>query len=115
MLKQRIVFHSCKRRGLLESIGPAGYNALASSVSQLVDCFTTVEALAHVGIPTVYGIHLSASRLTARVEIRNGALTRLRGDRAMHELVPPHAAVRIGRVDGLYGAPASRVYSAVES
>lgn len=39
----------------------AGYNALSASVSQLVDCFTTVEALAHVGIPTVYGIHLSAS------------------------------------------------------
>ncbi|GEM09120.1 bestrophin/UPF0187 family protein [Rhodotorula toruloides] len=53
-----VYFASCKRRSLLESIGPAGYNALTTSVSQLVDCFTTVEALAHVGIPTVYGIHL---------------------------------------------------------
>ncbi|TNY17131.1 Bestrophin, RFP-TM, chloride channel-domain-containing protein [Rhodotorula diobovata] len=49
---------SCKRRNLLESVGPAGFNALNASVAQLVDCFTTCESLAKVGIPCVYGIHL---------------------------------------------------------
>ncbi|GAA6006297.1 hypothetical protein JCM10207_000593 [Rhodosporidiobolus poonsookiae] len=51
-------FASCKRRNLLESIGPAGYNALVTALNQLVDAFTTCERLANVSIPVVYGVHL---------------------------------------------------------
>lgn len=53
-----LYFATCKRRGLLESVGPAGYNAMQASVSQLVDQFTIVERLASVAIPTTYLIHL---------------------------------------------------------
>ncbi|GAA5907301.1 hypothetical protein JCM8208_007148 [Rhodotorula glutinis] len=53
-----LYFASCKRRNLLESIGPAGFNALNASVAQLVECFTTCESMAKVGVPAVYGIHL---------------------------------------------------------
>ncbi|GAA5898923.1 hypothetical protein JCM6882_004031 [Rhodosporidiobolus microsporus] len=53
-----LYFASCKRRSLLESIGPAGYNNLVNSLNGLVDSYTTCERLAGVGIPTVYGIHL---------------------------------------------------------
>ncbi|GAA5849827.1 hypothetical protein JCM9279_002432 [Rhodotorula babjevae] len=53
-----LYFASCKRRNLLESIGPAGFNALTASVSQLVECFTTCESMAKVGVPAMYGIHL---------------------------------------------------------
>ncbi|GAA5997976.1 uncharacterized protein JCM10292_002237 [Rhodotorula paludigena] len=53
-----LYFASCKRRNLLESVGPAGYNALVASLNALVEGFTTCERLAGVGIPTVYGIHL---------------------------------------------------------
>ncbi|GAA5923265.1 hypothetical protein JCM1841_005690 [Sporobolomyces salmonicolor] len=53
-----LYFASCKRRNLLESIGPAGYNNLVGSLNSLVSDFTTCERLASVGIPTVYGIHL---------------------------------------------------------
>ncbi|BGP45556.1 hypothetical protein JCM10450v2_001375 [Rhodotorula kratochvilovae] len=53
-----LYFASCKRRNLLEAIGPAGFNALTTSTNQLVECFTTCESLAKVGIPTVYGVHL---------------------------------------------------------
>ncbi|KAI5476644.1 hypothetical protein MNV49_007422 [Pseudohyphozyma bogoriensis] len=48
----------CKRKGLLESVGPAGLNAMQQSVSSLVSDFTSIERLAQVGIPAVYGIHL---------------------------------------------------------
>ncbi|GAA6042816.1 hypothetical protein JCM8097_004442 [Rhodosporidiobolus ruineniae] len=53
-----LYFASCKRNNLLESIGPAGFNALTTALNSLVDSFTTCERLANVGIPTVYGIHL---------------------------------------------------------
>ncbi|GAA5987522.1 hypothetical protein JCM11641_007173 [Rhodosporidiobolus odoratus] len=53
-----LYFASCKRRNLLESIGPAGYNNLVNSLNSLVTDFTACERLANVGIPTVYGIHL---------------------------------------------------------
>ncbi|GAA5836808.1 hypothetical protein JCM11251_005794 [Rhodosporidiobolus azoricus] len=53
-----LYFASWKRRNLLESIGPAGYNNLVNSLNSLVDSYTTCERLAGVGIPTVYGIHL---------------------------------------------------------
>lgn len=48
----------CKRKGLLESVGPAGYNAMSANIATLCDAFTSVERLSSVGIPTVYGIHL---------------------------------------------------------
>ncbi|GAA5929090.1 hypothetical protein JCM3775_006733 [Rhodotorula graminis] len=53
-----LYFASCKRRNLLEAIGPAGFNALNASVSELVECFTTCDSIAKVGVPAVYGIHL---------------------------------------------------------
>lgn len=49
---------TCKRRGQLESIGPAGYNNLVQSINSLVDCFTSCERLVTVEIPNVYTIHL---------------------------------------------------------
>ncbi|KAK4052118.1 hypothetical protein OIV83_002412 [Microbotryomycetes sp. JL201] len=53
-----LYFATCKKLGLLESIGPAGYNALQQSVTSLVDQFTIIERLATIGIPTTYLIHL---------------------------------------------------------
>lgn len=58
---------SCKRDGLIEAIGPAGFNALNQAVVQLVECFTTCERMANVDIPTIYGIHLSEWRTTVCV------------------------------------------------
>ncbi|KAL8279320.1 hypothetical protein RQP46_008357 [Phenoliferia psychrophenolica] len=48
----------CKRKGLLESVGPAGLNAMQANVASLVQDFTSVERLAHISIPAVYAIHL---------------------------------------------------------
>ncbi|KWU44618.1 UPF0187-domain-containing protein [Rhodotorula sp. JG-1b] len=53
-----LYFAACKRDGLIEAIGPAGFNALNQAVVQLVECFTTCERMANVDIPTIYGIHL---------------------------------------------------------
>ncbi|BGP53457.1 hypothetical protein JCM8202v2_001016 [Rhodotorula sphaerocarpa] len=53
-----LYFASCKRDGLIETIGPAGFNAFVQGVAQLTECFTTCERIATVGVPTVYGIHL---------------------------------------------------------
>ncbi|GAA5823320.1 hypothetical protein JCM5353_008231 [Sporobolomyces roseus] len=49
---------TCKRRGQLESIGPAGYANLVLAINTLIECFTSCERLATVGIPNVYAIHL---------------------------------------------------------
>lgn len=54
-----LYFAKCKSEGLIETIGPAGLNAFVQAVAQLVDCFTACERIANVGVPTVYGIHLS--------------------------------------------------------
>ncbi|GAA5894874.1 uncharacterized protein JCM6883_002240 [Sporobolomyces salmoneus] len=53
-----LYFATCKRRGQLESVGPAGYNNLVQSINSLVDSFTACERLVAVGIPNVYTIHL---------------------------------------------------------
>lgn len=53
-----LYFAACKRQGLLESVGPAGFNAMQTGVATLVERFTNIERLATVGIPTVYGVHL---------------------------------------------------------
>ncbi|GAA6008649.1 hypothetical protein JCM11491_003382 [Sporobolomyces phaffii] len=53
-----LYFATCKRHGQLESVGPAGYNALVQAVNTLVECFTTCERLVTVEIPNVYTIHL---------------------------------------------------------
>ncbi|KAG0665441.1 hypothetical protein C6P46_006888 [Rhodotorula mucilaginosa] len=53
-----LYFAACKRDGLIESIGPPGFNALNQAVVQLVECFTTCERMANIDIPTIYGIHL---------------------------------------------------------
>jgi len=48
----------CKAQGLLESVGPAGYNAMTTAISQLVNEFTGMERLLTLPLPLVYGIHL---------------------------------------------------------
>ncbi|GAA5995701.1 hypothetical protein JCM5350_007125 [Sporobolomyces pararoseus] len=53
-----LYFAICKRRGQLESIGPAGYNNLVQSINVLVEAFTTCERIVTVEIPNVYTIHL---------------------------------------------------------
>ncbi|GAA5821447.1 hypothetical protein JCM10212_000089 [Sporobolomyces blumeae] len=53
-----LYFASCKRRNQIESIGPAGYNALRQSLDTLVESFTQCERLVTVEIPNVYTIHL---------------------------------------------------------
>lgn len=55
---------SCKSKGKLESIGPAGYNAMAGALQQLSTDFTTLDRLASIGIPTVYGVHLKQCEST---------------------------------------------------
>jgi hypothetical protein len=50
-----LYFAKCKSDSRIESIGPAGYNALNASLNQLVADFTTIDRLATIGIPTVYG------------------------------------------------------------
>ncbi|KAI0262953.1 Bestrophin, RFP-TM, chloride channel-domain-containing protein [Gloeopeniophorella convolvens] len=47
-----------RRDGLLETVGPAGANALNTTVSSLVDQLTNVERIANTPIPKSYGIHL---------------------------------------------------------
>ncbi|GAA5863960.1 hypothetical protein JCM8547_005296 [Rhodosporidiobolus lusitaniae] len=56
-----LYFAACKRRSLLESIGPAGFNALTTQLNSLVEAYTNAERLANVGIPTVYGIQQCTS------------------------------------------------------
>lgn len=56
-----LYFAACKRKGLLESVGPAGYNALQASVATCVEQFTTAQNLATIDIPTVYLVHLKQS------------------------------------------------------
>ncbi|KAL4074488.1 Bestrophin, RFP-TM, chloride channel-domain-containing protein [Scleroderma yunnanense] len=47
-----------KREGLLETVGPAGTNAMSALVQSMVDQMTSMERVANTPIPTPYGIHL---------------------------------------------------------
>ena len=53
-----LYFALCKKKGLLEAIGPAGFNGLQASVAALVKDFTACEKLAAIPVPVVQGIHL---------------------------------------------------------
>lgn len=46
-------FATAKKRGALESLGPAGYNAFQASVNTCIDQFTVLERLGSIDIPTV--------------------------------------------------------------
>ncbi|KAN0077339.1 Bestrophin, RFP-TM, chloride channel domain containing protein [Tylopilus felleus] len=47
-----------RREGLLETVGPAGANAMSGLVQSMVDQMTSMERIANTPIPTSYGIHL---------------------------------------------------------
>ncbi|KAH7930864.1 UPF0187-domain-containing protein [Leucogyrophana mollusca] len=47
-----------KREGLLETVGPAGTNAMSGLVQSMVDQMTAMERVANTPIPVSYGIHL---------------------------------------------------------
>ncbi|KAI0060827.1 UPF0187-domain-containing protein [Artomyces pyxidatus] len=47
-----------RRDGLLETVGPAGVNAMNQGVSSLVEQLTAVERIANTPIPKSYSIHL---------------------------------------------------------
>ncbi|KAG6376097.1 Bestrophin, RFP-TM, chloride channel-domain-containing protein [Boletus reticuloceps] len=47
-----------RREGLLETVGPAGMNAMGGLVQSMVDQMTGMERIANSPIPSSYGIHL---------------------------------------------------------
>jgi len=53
----RIIFQF-RREGFLETVGPAGANAMSQLVSGMVDQLTAMERVANTPIPISYGIHL---------------------------------------------------------
>ncbi|KAJ7582805.1 Bestrophin, RFP-TM, chloride channel-domain-containing protein [Mycena floridula] len=53
----RIIFHF-RREGLLETVGPAGANAMSQIIQSMVDQLTAMERVANTPIPISYGIHL---------------------------------------------------------
>lgn len=54
---QRIIY-SFKRKGLLDPLGPAGFNAMNQLVCSMVELLTAMERIATTPIPISYGIHL---------------------------------------------------------
>jgi len=47
-----------RREGFLETVGPAGANAMSALVSSMIDQMTSMERIANTPIPKSYGIHL---------------------------------------------------------
>ncbi|KAF7338456.1 hypothetical protein MVEN_02071600 [Mycena venus] len=47
-----------RRDGFLETVGPAGANAMTALVQSMVDQMTSMERVANTPIPVSYGIHL---------------------------------------------------------
>ncbi|KAJ7172676.1 Bestrophin, RFP-TM, chloride channel-domain-containing protein [Mycena filopes] len=47
-----------RREGFLETVGPAGTNAMTGLVQSMVDQMTSMERVANTPIPPSYGIHL---------------------------------------------------------
>ena len=81
-----LYFATCKRRGQLESVGPAGYNNLVQSINALVECFTTCERIVTVEIPNVYTIHLKRKSLVGMKANLDPLLTPFRVARGRHYL-----------------------------
>ncbi|KAG9022790.1 hypothetical protein FS837_006147, partial [Tulasnella sp. UAMH 9824] len=54
---QRIIY-SFKRKGLLDPLGPAGFNAMNQMICSMVEQLTAMERVATTPIPISYGIHL---------------------------------------------------------
>ncbi|KAL1693450.1 Bestrophin, RFP-TM, chloride channel-domain-containing protein [Schizophyllum commune] len=48
----------CRRDGYLETVGPAGVNAMNGIVTSMIDQLTAMERVANTPIPSSYGIHL---------------------------------------------------------
>ncbi|KAJ3830040.1 Bestrophin, RFP-TM, chloride channel-domain-containing protein [Lentinula raphanica] len=53
----RLLFYF-RREGMLETVGPAGMNAMNALVQSMVDNMTAMERVANTPIPISYGIHL---------------------------------------------------------
>ncbi|KAJ7632436.1 Bestrophin, RFP-TM, chloride channel-domain-containing protein [Roridomyces roridus] len=53
----RILFQF-RREGFLETVGPAGTNAMTGLVQSMVDQMSSMERIANTPIPVSYGIHL---------------------------------------------------------
>ncbi|KAG5644999.1 hypothetical protein DXG03_007276 [Asterophora parasitica] len=53
----RVLFNF-RREGFLETVGPAGTNAMMQLISSMVDQITAMERIANTPIPISYGIHL---------------------------------------------------------
>ncbi|EJU05769.1 hypothetical protein DACRYDRAFT_46145, partial [Dacryopinax primogenitus] len=47
-----------KRAGMLDTVGPAGTNAMTASIQGMVDMLTAMERVSNTPIPASYGIHL---------------------------------------------------------
>ncbi|KAG6813614.1 hypothetical protein H0H92_009231 [Tricholoma furcatifolium] len=53
----RVLFNF-RREGFLETVGPAGTNAMIALISSMIDQLTAMERIANTPIPSSYGIHL---------------------------------------------------------
>ncbi|KAJ7470563.1 Bestrophin, RFP-TM, chloride channel-domain-containing protein, partial [Mycena latifolia] len=53
----RLIFQF-RREGFLETVGPAGTNAMTGLIQNMVDQMTSMERVANTPIPISYGIHL---------------------------------------------------------
>ncbi|KAJ7694166.1 Bestrophin, RFP-TM, chloride channel-domain-containing protein [Mycena rosella] len=53
----RLIFQF-RREGFLETVGPAGTNAMTGLIQSMVDQMTSMERVANTPIPISYGIHL---------------------------------------------------------
>ncbi|RDB24126.1 hypothetical protein Hypma_008782 [Hypsizygus marmoreus] len=53
----QIIFNF-RREGFLETVGPAGMNAMSQLITNMVDQLTAMERVANTPIPISYGIHL---------------------------------------------------------
>jgi len=53
----RVIF-KFKRRGYIDTLGPAGFNAMNTAIAVMTDELTALERIATTPIPASYGIHL---------------------------------------------------------
>ncbi|CAE6515561.1 unnamed protein product [Rhizoctonia solani] len=52
------LIHKFRRSGMLDTIGPAGVNAMNSLIQSMIDQVTAMERVANTPIPVSYSIHL---------------------------------------------------------
>ncbi|CAE6433349.1 unnamed protein product [Rhizoctonia solani] len=52
------LIHKFRRSGMLDTIGPAGVNAMSSLIQSMIDQVTAMERVANTPIPVSYSIHL---------------------------------------------------------